>query len=64
MKKYIVSSGDISKGFRFFGVFESHEKAMSYGVLDLGESGFIISELIDPDRYFFDKLKEANNDRT
>ena len=64
MKKYIVSSGDISKGFRFFGVFESHEKAMSYGVLALGESGFIISELIDPDRYFFDKLKEANNDRT
>jgi hypothetical protein len=64
MSKYILCNGNITEGFRFFGVFETHEKAMSYGVLALGESGFIISELIDPNRYFFDKLKEANNDRT
>jgi hypothetical protein len=32
---------------------------MSYGVLALGESGFIISELIDPDRHFFEQIKGA-----
>jgi len=57
MTKYILCSGNITKGFRFFGVFETHEKATAYGVLALGESGFIVSELIDPDRYFFDQIK-------
>lgn len=64
MSKYILCNGNVAEGFRFFGVFETHEKAMSYGVLALGESGFVISELIDPNRYFFDTLKEAKNDRT
>ena len=59
MTKYILCTGNITQGFRFFGVFESHEKAMSYGVLALGESGFIISELIDPDRHFFEQIKGA-----
>jgi hypothetical protein len=60
MTKYILCSGNITKGFRFFGVFETHEKATAYGVLALGESGFIVSELIDPDRYFFDQIKKVN----
>jgi hypothetical protein len=57
MTKYILCTGNITQGFRFFGIFESHEKAMSYGVLALGESGFIISELINPDRHFFEQIK-------
>ena len=44
MKKYIVSSGDISKGFRFYGTFDTHEEAFDWGLIHF-ESGFVISEL-------------------
>ena len=63
MSKYILCNGNVAEGFRFFGVFETYEKANAYAVLALGESGAVISELIDPDRYFFDQIKGAKNDR-
>ena len=44
MKKYIVSNGDISKGFRFYGAFDTYEEAFDWGLTNF-ESGFVVSEL-------------------
>ncbi len=44
MKKYIVSKGDISKGFRFYGVFDTYEEAFDWGLTNF-ELGFVVSEL-------------------
>jgi hypothetical protein len=44
MKKYIVSKGDISNGFRFYGAFDTYEQAFDWGLTNF-ESGFVVSEL-------------------
>lgn len=42
---FIVSNGDLSKGFYFFGVFKTYDEAYRYGKENFDQSGFIIHEL-------------------
>ena len=42
---FIVSNGDLSKGFYFYGVFKTYEEAFKYGKENFDYSGFIVHEL-------------------
>jgi hypothetical protein len=46
--QWIVINGDPIKGFRFYGAFDSHDQAQSWGLINLEHSGFVISELNKP----------------
>jgi len=41
----IVVSGDMAKGFKFYGPYKSYEEAMIWGQNNFGDSGFFIAEL-------------------
>ena len=42
---FIVSNGDLSKGFYFHGAFKTYEEAFKYGKENFDYSGFIVHEL-------------------
>lgn len=43
--KYIVVKGDVLSGFRFFGVFNTHEEAFEWGLRNIDDARFSVSKL-------------------
>ena len=43
--KYIVVKGDVLSGFRFFGVFDTHEDAFEWGLENIDDARFSVSKL-------------------